>query len=219
MLSSVLVRVAAVFVGFLLFSGVVGLLGVVRFRGGAWSSWLARLRCCVGIVLVWVVVSGVCLGCCVVWFTRLGVVLVWWSGLGLGQQAGRQRAPGMNPRKGIRMFDLHAAEAQVREAAEAVRTIAGMPVTQVDVHQVLQVEENVATRVVITGRYTKDVFVNGAVFGYGNPVLVGRQVDRVEESSVFAGGAFYWSVKAFDAQGDLVFEISGEGVDWKVRSR
>ena len=125
----------------------------------------------------------------------------------------------MNPRKGIRMFDLHAAEVQVREAAEAVRTIAGMPVTQVDVHQVLQVEENVATQVVITGRYTKDVFVNGAVFGYGNPVLVGRQVDRVEESSVFAGGVFYWSVKAFDAQGDLVFEISGEGVDWEVRSR
>ena len=125
----------------------------------------------------------------------------------------------MNPRKGIRMFDLHTAEAQVREAAEAVRTIVGMPVTQVDVHQVLQVEEHVATRVVITGRYTKDVFVNGAVFGYGNPVLVGRQVDRVEESSVFAGGAFYWSVKAFDAQGDLVFEVSGEGVDWEVRSR
>lgn len=158
-------------------------------------------------------------GCCVAWFTCLGVVLVWWPGLGLGQQAGRQRASGMNPRKGIRMFDLHAAEAQVREAAEAVRTIVGLPVTQVDVHQVLQVEENVATRVVITGRYTKDVFVSGAVFGYGNPVLVGRQVDRVEESSVFAGGAFYWSVKAFDAQGDLVFEISGEGVDWEVRSR
>ena len=64
----------------------------------------------------------------------------------------------MSPRKGIRMFDLHAAEAQVREAAEAVRTIVGLPVTQVDVHQVLQVEEIVATRVVITGRYTKDVF-------------------------------------------------------------
>lgn len=205
------------------FSGVVGLLGVVRFRGGAWSSWWAvEVLCwyCGGrLLLVWVVVSGVCLGCCVVWFTCLGVVLVWWSGLGLGQQAGRQRVPGMNPRKGIRMFDLHAAEAQVREAAEAVRSIAGMPVTQVDVHQVLQVEENVATQVVITGRYTKDVFVSGAVFGYGNPVLVGRQVDRVEESSVFAGGAFYWSVKAFDAQGDLVFEISGEGVDWEVRSR
>lgn len=44
--------------------------------------------CGVGLVgvyfFVWGVVCGVCLGCRVVWFTRLGVVLVWWPGLGLG---------------------------------------------------------------------------------------------------------------------------------------
>lgn len=134
---------------------------LLRVLCSCWGGWCGSGRECCGCLCSHV------LGCRVVWFTRLGVVLVWWPGLGLGQQAGRQRVPGMNPRKGIRMFDLHAAEAQVREAAEAVRTIVGMPVTQVDVHQVLQVEENVATQVVITGRYTKDVLLAALSLGTG----------------------------------------------------
>ena len=65
--------------------GEVGHIGVVA---GGWvflwgvGFWLRVLCSCWG---------GWCgclcshvLGCRVVWFTRLGVVLVWWAGLGLG---------------------------------------------------------------------------------------------------------------------------------------
>lgn len=80
------VRVAVVFVGFPpFFSGVVGLLGVVRFRGGAWSSWLARLRCCVGIVVVASCWCGLwSLECAwgVVWYGSLVWGLCWCGGLG-----------------------------------------------------------------------------------------------------------------------------------------